>query len=122
MLGEIGGEDSLRALRQFAQSAGRLEQMVAEKAIAAIEARLAQAPSASPSAPKTPAATEATGPKTRTWRDSSGRFEIEATFAGFSAGKVVLQKKDGKRIAVPLERLSKEDQAYVEQQRPSPFE
>ncbi|NUQ62263.1 MAG: PQQ-binding-like beta-propeller repeat protein [Pirellulales bacterium] len=55
-------------------------------------------------------------PELRTWTDSSGKFQIEASMLGFSDGKVQLEKADGSQIAVPTSKLSKADQQYVRQQ------
>jgi hypothetical protein len=49
----------------------------------------------------------------RTWRDASGRFEIEAVLASQTAFDVVLRKKDGSTVKVPLDKLSVADQEYV---------
>ena len=53
----------------------------------------------------------------RTWSDASGRFQIEAAFVSVVDGKVNLRRADGRVIAVPLEKLSAADQAYVQQQQ-----
>ncbi len=68
---------------------------------------------------KPPAAAAATPmPVTnRTWSDASGRFQIEAAFVSVVDGKVNLRRADGRVIAVPLEKLSAADQAYVQQQQ-----
>jgi WD40 repeat protein len=50
----------------------------------------------------------------RQWKDTSGRFRIEATLVTVKDGKVYLEKDDGKTVSVPLERLSKEDLTYLE--------
>jgi len=49
----------------------------------------------------------------RTW--TSGSFKVEAEFVGLSddGTTVTLLKTDGKKLDVPLEKLSKEDQEYV---------
>lgn len=52
----------------------------------------------------------------RTWNDATGAFSVEAQLAGVADGKVRLKKSDGKIVAVPLDRLSKEDQDFVAQQ------
>ena len=49
----------------------------------------------------------------RTWKDSTGKYTIEAEFAGVQDGTVQLKKPDGSVIAVPLRQLSKADQQYV---------
>jgi hypothetical protein len=51
--------------------------------------------------------------KTRIWQDSSGQFQVEAEFKGKENGEILLLKRNGVTISVPLERLSKEDRAYV---------
>jgi hypothetical protein len=49
----------------------------------------------------------------RTWSDVSGTFTLEAEFVGIEDGKAKLKKADGKVVAVPLDRLSKEDQELI---------
>jgi hypothetical protein len=49
----------------------------------------------------------------RTWTDSTGKFKIEATFAGKEGDSVLLTKTDGKTIKLPLAKLSKEDQDHI---------
>ncbi|MBN1591136.1 MAG: hypothetical protein JW888_16600 [Pirellulales bacterium] len=51
----------------------------------------------------------------RTWTDMSGRFQIHAKFMSLSDGKVKLEQDDGRRIEIPLAKLSKADQQYVAQ-------
>ena len=41
-----------------------------------------------------------------TWSDKSGKFRIEAKFAGVQERSVLLKKPDGKTITVPINRLS----------------
>ena len=52
----------------------------------------------------------------RTWNDATGAFSLEAKFVGVKDGKVMLKKANGKTVAVPLDRLSKEDQVFVAEQ------
>ena len=49
----------------------------------------------------------------RTWSDKSGKFSVKAEFVSASDGKVWLKKSDGKVIAVPVDRLSAADQAFI---------
>ncbi len=49
----------------------------------------------------------------RTWTDASGKFTIEAEFAGYSAGKVRLKKADGSTLTLPMEKLSQVDQEWI---------
>jgi hypothetical protein len=77
-------------------------------------------PSASPAQPpalSTPAA------QRRTWSDRAGKFNVEATFVELKDGTVGLMRADGKRIDVPLERLSDADAKYVRslEESESPF-
>lgn len=49
----------------------------------------------------------------RTWTDSSGTYTVEATILSVEDGKVMLLRADGRRVAVPLDKLSKADQDFV---------
>ena len=53
----------------------------------------------------------------------TGRFKIEAEFVSIADGKVSLRRADNRVIAVPLDKLSAADQAYVQQlqQAENPF-
>jgi hypothetical protein len=75
-------------------------------------------PSASTTAAARNTATAgATTASVHTWNDSTGQHKIEATFLGIEQGKVKMRRTDGKELSVPLERLSKADQVYAEQQQ-----
>ncbi len=50
----------------------------------------------------------------RKWKDASGKFEIEAKFISVKDGKVNLERRDGKQVAVPVDKLSPVDQGYIE--------
>ena len=52
-------------------------------------------------------------PAKRLWKDSTGKFQVEAIFKGIRSGNVVLQKSDGSILQVPFNRLSPADQAYL---------
>jgi hypothetical protein len=54
--------------------------------------------------------------ETRTWTDASGKFKIEADFLEIVEGQVKLQRPDGKRMSLPLAKLSKDDQAYLKEE------
>lgn len=76
-------------------------------------------------APKEEARPEATvKPILRTWTNHTGDYKVEAEFLGQGDGKVRLRRKDGKEVAVPLDRLSKEDQEFLKSQPKveNPFE
>lgn len=49
----------------------------------------------------------------REWTDATGKYTVEAEFAGVEDGKVLLRKLDGSTVSVPLEMLGKTDQQYV---------
>ena len=55
----------------------------------------------------------------RLWTDSTGKFKIEATLKELEKGpplqpyQAVLQKSDGSRVQIPLNRLSAADQDYL---------
>ena len=124
VLTEIGGPRSVPALRKAMES--QRTKPMAEAALAAIAKReglsveklLAQAPRESPIKPK-PRGPSTTG--FRTWKDSTGRFEIEAQLVAASDGVITLRKRDGETVDVPLKRLSRADQDVIagrEQLRP----
>jgi hypothetical protein len=52
--------------------------------------------------------------KWRIWTDASGEHKIEAKFSGMLSGTVKLTKRDGSTLKVPLEKLSDEDKAWIE--------
>ena len=64
----------------------------------------------------------------RVWTDATGTHKIEAVYLGVSDGAVLLRRKDGREIRVPLDKLSQTDQQYVEEQQqasslpPNPFD
>lgn len=49
----------------------------------------------------------------RTWVSSDGAYRIEARFVSSTRTAVVLETDDGKTITVPLEKLSRGDQALI---------
>jgi S1-C subfamily serine protease len=51
----------------------------------------------------------------RLWTDNSGTFKIEAQFVKVEGDKVLLKKKDGSSLAVPLARLSANDREVAKQ-------
>lgn len=62
-------------------------------------------------------ASEADKPVRRTWKDTSGRFEVEAELVELKAGQVTLKKADGSTVTVPVDRLSQADRDYLERRR-----
>lgn len=51
--------------------------------------------------------------KTRTWKDSTGKFSVKAKFVEIADGKAVLEKEGGTRINIPLEKLSNNDLSLI---------
>lgn len=49
----------------------------------------------------------------RQWSDVSGRFKVTAKLVAVKEGEIILENKAGKRIPVPLKRLSAADRKYV---------
>ncbi len=52
----------------------------------------------------------------RKWTARNGNFSVTAKYLQQAAGKVQLQKQDGKKIVVDISMLSDEDQAYLKAQ------
>jgi len=49
----------------------------------------------------------------REWTDATGTHKVEADYAGCREDTVVLKKRDGKTISVPLGKLAESDQQFV---------
>jgi WD40 repeat protein len=49
----------------------------------------------------------------REWSDASGKFRVEAKLIQIADKRVTLERKDGRQVTVPIERLSGADQAYL---------
>lgn len=49
----------------------------------------------------------------RTWKDRSGKYQIEARLLEFDGTKVVLKKEDGTEVTVPFAKLSDADRNYL---------
>ncbi len=62
-------------------------------------------------------ASRADEPEMRTWKDASGRFKIQAKYAGMNGANVMLKKADGSQMQVDLEKLCSADRQYVEAQQ-----
>ncbi|MCR4414463.1 MAG: SHD1 domain-containing protein, partial [Thermoguttaceae bacterium] len=122
VLAEIGGPKALKALKAYAAKLSDFEARPARNAIAAIERRLGEDKATSQEKPAQAAASPSkAGPaRTRTWRDSSGVFEVQAALVRCEGDKVTLRRKDGKLIQVPLDKLSAQDRAYIEKQKNQP--
>lgn len=55
-------------------------------------------------------------PVAREWTDSTGRYRVEAALVDVQGESVRLKKQDGAIVAVPIGRLSAQDQRWVKQQ------
>ena len=49
----------------------------------------------------------------RTWTDSTGKFQIKAKFVEMTDGKATLEREDGTRITIALDKLSEADKKVV---------
>ena len=52
----------------------------------------------------------------REWADATGKYRVVARLISVADKAVQLEKKDGTKINVPLEKLSKRDQSHVRMQ------
>ena len=53
----------------------------------------------------------------RTWKDSTGKYAVEAELVEMTEDVVVLKKADNQEVRVPLARLSATDRRYVARQQ-----
>ncbi len=51
---------------------------------------------------------------TRTWTDRTGKFKVDAKLVEKTNNEVILESADGKRVTVPIDRLSETDQDFIE--------
>jgi outer membrane protein assembly factor BamB len=51
--------------------------------------------------------------KMRTWTDATGKHKTRAAFVALEGDEITLQREDGKIVKLPLDRLSKADQAFA---------
>jgi hypothetical protein len=68
---------------------------------------------------------KATGPEAaiqRHWFDADYRHEITAEYLGLNKKAVQLRRSDGKKLSVPLAKLSPQDQAFLRLFHPKAFE
>jgi hypothetical protein len=52
----------------------------------------------------------------RTWKDKSGKFSVEAALTDFDGKEVELRNEDGTTTKLPIAKLSKQDQAIVQEE------
>ncbi len=53
----------------------------------------------------------------RQWTGNDGKFNVTAEFVAVQGEDVVLRRKNGKTLRVPLSRLSEDDRAFIEKQQ-----
>lgn len=53
----------------------------------------------------------------RQWTDDTGQFSVTAILIDVADGQVILQKEDGQRVTVPLDRLSAGDRQHIERMK-----
>lgn len=51
----------------------------------------------------------------RDWSDAAGTFHVQASLISVDGEQVTLQKADGTRINVPLDKLSSKDHAFLQE-------
>jgi hypothetical protein len=51
----------------------------------------------------------------RTWKDTTGTFSVEAQFVYRTPDGIKLRKADGTEVTIPMDKLSAEDQAWINQ-------
>ena len=76
-------------------------------------ANLDKAPPTEDQPSKTPPTKTQSEPSIRTWTSTFGS-KIEARLVRRSGDSVILEKADGKSLTVPMDKLSKDDQDYVQ--------
>ena len=64
-----------------------------------------------------PSTNRQTAAEFRTWTDRGGRYKMEAEFAGAAGGAVNLRQRNGDVISIELEKLSAEDQQWIERRK-----
>jgi hypothetical protein len=52
---------------------------------------------------------------TRTWRDATGKFSVDATFVSKTSTNLTLRKQDGKEVTLQIAKLSKEDVQWIKE-------
>jgi hypothetical protein len=51
--------------------------------------------------------------KPRLWRDVTGKFSVMAKFGGVIDGKIILLTDDGRKLTIPVERMSEPDRKLL---------
>ncbi len=64
--------------------------------------------------------TPAAKPVARKWTDRTGKYSIGAEWVEFTDGMVQLKKEDGSIVALPADKLSAADQAYLHEHSKKP--
>lgn len=104
---------SLMAPSRLDQMANEWEARYLAAQKSAEKERLRQAQEAQEAAKKALAEDAEPSGNFRTWRDSTGKFRIEAKLVSNADGKVTLEKHDGSQVAIPMSRLSASDRVFL---------
>jgi hypothetical protein len=112
VLAEIGTKKCLPHLNDALSKAPDYEKHAFQNAINAIEKRMAFEENAL-DLELEEANMEA---KPRIWTDATGTYKVKATYIESKGNNVTIKKADGKTVTLTIEKLSKADQEYVEQQ------
>ena len=111
---DVGLDDSMLRLRHadlMAWMKGKLDDIVKN------------APVKRPLKPGTKRAATSSPYVVRTWTDATGKFSVKAKFIEFKNSQVHLERReDGKKINLPMARLSKEDQKWIRDELRRRFE
>lgn len=95
--------DELGGRRGFRTGGGSLEGL----AYATIDPRASRSRPAGQDAAEQP----------RTWTSAGGQHTMDAKLVGLAGGDALLENAEGRRVRVPLEKLSEADQQYIDQWR-----
>jgi hypothetical protein len=111
----VEGHTFSTGMRQLDDASIHLYTWCAEAAVRSVQLRRVKADAVNTEEVKTDeqsGAEQISDNSVRTWSDGAGHT-VEAAFIKLEDGVVHLRRQDGKIALVPLERLSKQDQAYV---------
>ncbi len=107
LLQEKCSRESAPAIREAIQRARQENAKHRGRGLQAVLAAAAKKPAAT----RSPAETVDTF---RTWTDSTGKHKIEAKFVDAKQGYILLHRRDGSAVSLPLNRLSEPDQKIAQ--------
>jgi hypothetical protein len=56
----------------------------------------------------------------RQWTDAAGKYQVTAQLVDYKDGQVTLKREDGGLVTLPIEKLSREDQLFLQSASKSP--